>query len=87
MQSGTDGLVGGWVAVSTQIKPWVGGPIAIHHAGTYRARQTRSLERRAAAESWSMCLVCNIGHLNQRTFTPDFGSLLGTEILGGGLIR
>lgn len=34
---------GGMGAVSAQIKLWVGGPIAIHHAGTYRARHARSL--------------------------------------------
>lgn len=35
---------GGMGAVSTQIKLWVGGPIAIHHAGTYRACQTLTVE-------------------------------------------
>lgn len=73
---------GGMGAVSTQIKLWVGGPIAIHHAGTYRACQTRSLERRTTAGSWSICLVCNIGHPELRVFTTDFGSLLGTEYQG-----
>lgn len=67
-------------AVSTQIKLWVGGPIAIHHAGTYRASQACSLERRTTAESWSIRLLCIIGHREQRIFTPECGSLLGTEI-------
>lgn len=60
---------GGMGAVSTQIKLWVGGPIAIHHAGTYRACQARCSERRTMAESWLIRLLCIFGHFHQNIHT------------------